>query len=515
MSPERVAVHRARQEDKRSRMNRTMTDRQADLWLLFAFFSWGVACAVPPLGLLLQFLGVGALVFACNVKAIPAFLLLVLDRGSLVGNDGFMAMRLGVTISPRSFLVILMFMVTVWNLLKNRYDRGASLFAWLLWLPCLVPALWMSMEARSEGLSGIWSYPAMDFLIPSLYYWGLLASRTYETGKAYLLTRLVAVLFILACLMAARVVFFFSFSDYPLMFCTAVYYLRARDWRTRRGKLWAYLLFFVVSFLLVFGRAIMLKDDGQAVNAGDEYGSTFSRMAIVAVALFFAFTIRRRSQRVFLRWIPLLMVIVNVAFTVFVLSTQQGARHIETQWQESFDTFGERLKYKLWGDRATVWQMGWDEMRTPPYFIRDLRQFYSFNARRGDMGLKLLPHHQFITLLARDGYWLGGVLSIFIVWVWVRAMKGLSRQLDDTIQAVVLIPAGLAVFFIVGITGQSVVSSELWANGLACLIFPGIVYGSWLERRRQARGRSQGWTGYGPPPVQERPLLAFNGGQRR
>lgn len=479
-----------------------MTDRQADLWLLFAFFSWGVACAVPPLGLLLQFLGVSALVFACNVKTLPALLLLVLDRGSLVSTDGFMAMRFGVTISPKSLLVFLMFMVTVWNLLKNRYDRGASLFAWLFWLPCIVPALWMSLEARAWGLSGIWSYPVMDFLIPSLYYWALSASRTYETGKMYLLMRLLTVLFLLACLRAVRVVSFFSFFDYPLMFCLTVYYLRSRDWRTRRGRLWAYLLFFVVSFLLVFGRAIHLRDAGQTVNAGDEYGSSFSCMAVVAVTLFFAFTIRRRSQRTFLRWIPLLMVMVNVAFTVFVLSTQQGTRHVETQWQESFDTFGERLKYKLWGDRATVWQMGWDEMQTPPYFIRDLRQFYA--PTKTGMGLKLLPHHQFITLLARDGYWLGAVLSIFIVWVWVRAMKGLSCQLDDTIQTVVLIPAGLAVFFVIGITGQSVVASDLWANGLACIIFPGIVYGNWLERRRQSRSCPQVWAGYGPPPMQGR-----------
>ena len=482
-------------------MNRKMTDGQADFWLLFALFSWAVACAVPPLGMLLQFAGILMLVPRCNVKALPALLFMVLDRGNLVGNYGFMALRLGVTISPQTFLVGVMFLMVFWNLLKGRYDRGATRFAWLLWFPCLLPALWMSFEARTWGLVGIWSYPAMDFFIPSLYYWALSASRTYEEGKGYLLTRLLAVMFITASLVALRVMFVFSFLDLPLMFCFAVYYLRARDWRTRRGKFWAYALFLVAGFLLVFGRAIALREVGADVDVSDEYGSTFSRMAIVMVALFFAMTIRRRSNRAFLRWIPMLMVVVNIAFTVFVLSTQQGARHVETQWQESFSTFGERLKYKLWGDRATVWQMGWEEMQTPPYFIRDLRHFFA-PTHKGDFGLKLLPHHQFITLLARDGYWLGAMLCVFIVWVWVRAMKGLVGQLNDAFMTAVLIPPGLAIFFVVGVTGQSVVASDLWANGLVCLIVPGLVYGNSLVRRRTQMGWSPpAWRGYGPPPL--------------
>lgn len=477
-----------------------MTDKKADQSLLFAFLAWMVACVVPPIGLLLQFIGIGALVFSCNVKAIPAMLLLVLGKGNLIGVGGTMAMRLGVTLSPNSLLVILMFVMTVWNLLKNRYDRGATLFAWLLWLPCIVPALWMSFEARAWGLIGIWSGPAMDFLVPSLFYWGMLAARTYEEGKAYLLTRLLAVLFVLGCLMAARLVSVFSFIDYPLMFCMAIYYLRARDWQTRKGKVWAYLLFFVVSFLLIFARAIAIRAADLVVGESDEYGSTFSRMAIVAVAFFFAFAFRRGASRTLIRCIPILMVIVNVAFTVFVLTTQQGSQRVDVVYKQSFDDFGDRLKFKLWGDRATVWQEGLDEMKTPPYFIRDLRQFYV--PTKAGMGLKLLPHHQFITLLARDGYWLGAMLCVFIVWVWMRAMKGLSYQLDDTIQTVVLVPAGLAAFFVVGVTGQSVVSGDLWGNSVACIIFPGIVYGSWLERRRRARWRPSA------------PIASFNGGSR-
>lgn len=479
-----------------------MTDKKADQWLLFAFFAWMVACVVPPIGLILQFIGIGALVFSCNVKAIPAMLLLVLGKGSLVRVGGVMAMRFGITLSPDSLLVILMFVMTVWNLLKNRYDRGATLFAWLLWFPCIVPALWMSFEARAWGLIGIWSGPAMDFLIPSLFYWGMLAARTYEEGKAYLLTRLLAVLFVIGCLTAAYQVFFFSFIDYPLMFCMAIYYLRARDWRTRKGKVWAYLLFFVAAFLLVFFRAINIRAAGEVVGTADKYGSTFSRMAVVAAALFFAFTIRRGSSRALIRSIPILMVVVNVAFTAFVLTTQQGTNRVDAAYDPDTGDMESRLKYKLWGDRASVWQMGWDEMQTPPYFIRDLRQFMVFDAKKGGLAGKLAPHHQFITLLSRDGYWLGAMLCVFIVWAWMRAMKGLSYQLDDTIQTVVLVPAGLAVFFVVGVTGQSVVSGGLWGNSVACIIFPGIVYGSWLERRRRARWRPSA------------PIASFNGGSR-
>ena len=129
--------------------------------------------------------------------------------------------------------------------------------------------------------------------------------------------------------------------------------------------------------------------------------------------------------------------------------------------------------------------MGWEEIKTPPYIFKDMRQAYEYKPN-GMAGAKLLPHNQFITLLARDGLWLGGVLSFFIIWVWTRAFKAMTFCRDDLLICMVFIPVGVAIYFILGITGQCVVTAELWANSLVCLIFPAIVYGHWLQRQRQS-----------------------------
>ena len=130
-----------------------------------------------------------------------------------------------------------------------------------------------------------------------------------------------------------------------------------------------------------------------------------------------------------------------------------------------------------------MWTMGWEEVVTPPYFIKDLRAFQGYSEKNG-VGMKILPHNQFLTLLGREGWWLGLTLSVFIIWVWSRAIKALYYCMDDCLLYTVFVPVGLSIYTVVGITGQAVVTSALWANSLACIVMPAIVYGVWKERRK-------------------------------
>lgn len=485
-------------------MNRRMTDGQADFWLVFAFVAWIIACFVPILGLPLQFVSILYLVWRCDLKGLPALMVFMFGRGNLFLYEGIAAIRLGVTLSPTTVFVFAAFFFTLKEALLNRYDRGAMTFL-LFWLPAVIPALVMSLTARQDGLGGVWSRPIMTFFIPSVYYWALSLGRTYRDSVSYFATRFMLLCLGLCSLLLLKIIqvnsFVLPIAPTALFFVFWGKKALSRGWKT----ISALGMVAALAYLL-FGRAIRLDAAGMDVGEADKYGSTFTTMAILAGTLFLAWWFRRPRGKV-LVLLPLLMVGINLGFVTYVLSVQQGTQYVEAAWQKSFESLGERIKYKLWGDRATVWQMGWEEITTPPYFFRDLRQYYVVN-RLGESRMKLLPHNQFITLLSREGLWLGTILCIFIIWVWVRAMRAMAQGMQDRLMSMCLLPLGLAIFFIVGITGQSVVSYELWWDAVATLVFPGLVYGSERERRQRVRmcGTPPVWHGYGPPPLPPRPM---------
>lgn len=483
-----------------------MKTSTADFCFLLAALAFALACVIPPLGMVLQFVLIAVLVAKCDVKTLPALMVLVLGKGNLPSETGAWAMRLGVTLTPGAWLSFIAFFLVFWNLVRGRYDRKSTWFGWF-WMAALIPALVMSLSAKMYRLSGIWSYPVMDFLVPSLYFWALSMAKTYEEGKDYLVSRFAVLLCAENLLVLLHVLKIFSFINMSLMFCIGICLFKMHRPKAIVTKLCGWIGCLFAGVLLIFGRAMLLAAEDKEVGASDEYGSTFTTMAMVALALYLAMTIGRRSSRLFLRKLPILMTCVNICFVAFVLTTQSGKNGVDVEWKASFDTFSERLKHKLWGDRATVWQMGWEEMKVPPYVFRDLRQFWA-PVNQGNfkgMGLKLLPHNQFITLLSRDGWWLGGVLSIFIVMIWARAMKATTFCLHDRILAIVLIPTGLSIFFVVGVTGQSVVAGDLWGNAMATIVFPGIAYGQWLEKVRLMR---MGWR----PPFGRLPPNPARGG---
>lgn len=478
-------------------MKRTMTDGKADFWLFFAFVAWGAVCILPVLGLPLQFVSILYLVWRCDLKTLPALMVFMFGRGNLFLYEGVTVIRLGVTLAPTSVFVFAAFFFTLKEVLSRRYDQGAMRFL-LVWFLAIVPAFVMSLTARQNGLVGLWSRPLMLFLVPSVYYWALSLGRNYRESSVYFTTRFILLCFSLCSLQLLKIVQVNSFV-LPIVPCMLFFVVYGWKGVSRGWKVLA--IFGIIASLayLLFGRAVRLDAAGKGVGEADKYGSTFTTMAILVGTLFLAWCLRRPHGKI-LVWIPLLMVGINIGFVSYVLSIQQGTQYVEATWQPSFESLGERVKYKLWGDRAAVWQMGWEEVQTPPYFFRDLRQHRVFN-RFGESQMKLLPHNQFLTLLAREGLWLGTVLCVFIVWVWVRAMQAMAQGIPDRLMSLCMVPLGLAIFFFVGVTGQSVVSYDLWWDAVATLVFPGLVYGSERERQRHARAYGVPFVGhgYGPP----------------
>lgn len=130
--------------------------------------------------------------------------------------------------------------------------------------------------------------------------------------------------------------------------------------------------------------------------------------------------------------------------------------------------------------------MGWHDATTPPYFIRDLSQRVDIRRSKGDVsvGMKLLPHNQVLTLLVCDGWWQGLIEIVFLVWVLFRTMDALGYFRYDKVISLVIMPVFISVYFVMGVTGQSVYSSALWGNAVFMLVLPGAVYGNMVKVKR-------------------------------
>ena len=468
-------------------MPKVMSVSTADKFLFYALFAWAASCVHPAIGLMLQFPAIIYLVKRCDMKGLPALLVLMLGKGNvkLFGIAAEFALRLGITLTPGSLFAISSFVFAILGLLRNRYDRGAMGVS-ATWLLAAIPAFVISFQARSYGLVGAWSAPVMAFLVPGVYYWGLSMSRTYEAGKIYFIKRMMAVLFAFEILYLGQIIYVFTFFHGTLLLCLAIYVLRDKQHSWGGLKALAPLSIVVVLAVMLFARRIQMDAaiaadySAKDIASGDKLGSTFSAMANMALAFVLAMCGSMLSKGL-LRMLPIAMVVINICFVSFAIATQSGNKRHDVDFR--YETLAERFESKLFGDRATVWAMGWEEIKTPPYVFKDMRQAYVYEPN-GKQGAKLLPHNQFITLLARNGLWLGGILSIFIIWVWVRACKAMTFMMDDWLIRTVFIPVGLGWYFIGGITGQSVVTGDLWAHSLTCLVLPGVIYGHWIDRQR-------------------------------
>lgn len=478
-------------------MNKTMSDSRADWFLFFALGAFVISCVSPVLGLIVQLPLVIYLTCKCNIKVLPALMILMLGKGnlSLMQTEGVTyAIRLGITWTPASCFVIVAFFLAIKNILTSRSGNTSNFFA-LLWVISIIPALVMSYQGKVYGLVGAWSGPIMDFLIPGVYFWALGMSKTYTDGRDYFIRRMILILVGYMFLRILGIIAIHNFFTTSMFFCLSFCYISSRG-----SKIGMKFLIFVgvmmALYLLVFGRgdqliaAEMEKHIGEDVAAADKYGSTFTAMAILLGSIILYLGSGRWISRSLMKGVPIIMVAVNICFVSFVIMTQSGNK--AEQVDAKYETFSDRLKWKLFGDRGNVWTMGWEEVKTPPYIIKDMRQAYEYKSN-GKVGIKMLPHNQFLTLLARRGLWLGGFLSIFIIWVWIRAFKAASYCLDDKFICNVVISVGGAIFFIVGITGQGVVTSVLWADSLCCLVLPGVLYGHWLERYKWGHDELVEW----------------------
>ena len=467
---------------------RTMSDSRADMFLFIALLAWVLCCFHPAFGLMVQVPIIIMLVARCDFKSLPALLILMFGKGNIPffsGSD-MLVLRLGITLKPENVFVISTFIFAAINLIKNRYDSPSVCFAFF-WFLALIPAAVMSFTAKRYGLAGIWSAPIMDAIAPSVYYWGMSMASSYRDGKYYFTSRIAWIMMGWNLFMTLNMLNSFSFIPVPLSIGLFVYVYGDPELRRLRPLCLMMVAIALANF--VFMRQIRVsaaaEELGKDVSAADKSaGGTFSTMISVGISIVLITGLRKWMPNVFARALPIVMTAANILLVTFVVSTQSGNQAKETS--QAYYTMEERFNYKLFGDRGTVWMMGWEEVKDPPYIFKDLRKFLEVN-RLGVTSMKLLPHNQFLTLLGREGFWLGLTLSIFIIWVQVRMFRCYTRLPEDRMFSRVFLPVSAAIFFACGTAGQSVATSDLWGNSLATMVMPGIVYGQWLLRKNAQR----------------------------
>lgn len=468
-------------------MHKEVTEAQADSMIKLALGCWILSCIYGPLGIIAQTFLIIRLIWMCDVKVIPA-LIIAHYTGANISflRSQVVLLRLGILVSPATVCIFAMFGFVLMAIFRGRYDNKTLGFI-TIWIPAIFPAFYMSLTAYFNNMRSIWTWPIFDVLVPSGCLWAVLAGRTWEAGKRYFLTRMLVLFSLLAIFRALTIFRGGAFSLTPAVICLLLISLKLQ--LGLRYTLLASLGAAGGLFTLIFSNYFAVEaETGYAGTA--ELGSSFTNVGVCVFAVGLAVAIKNRIiPKVAVRVLPYVMIVLTTSVLLYAVSTRQNFGLVSQDYQ----TIQERWNAKLFNDRGTVWGEGLEEAKTPPYFIKDLRAFIDFNAVIGKdeegryitgYGLKLLPHNQVLTLLGRDGWWLGGVLCLFMWWMHIRAVKAALYCSEDPVFMIYFLPVSMALFHILGLTGQSTCSAAIQNHGFESTIVCGILYGAASERAR-------------------------------
>ena len=471
-------------------MNKDLTDKQADQMILFALVCWGLSCVYGPIGTIAQAFLIISLVWKCNVKVIPALIICHFTGGTITFlSERYVLLKLGIIVSPATVCIFAMFAFVVISLLRHRFDSSTARFM-CLWLPAFLPALVMCIHAYMSGMRSMWTWPIFDVLVPSGYLWAVLAGKTWEQGKMYFLKRMLVLFSAVAILRTAKIMGVWNFALTPAVIC--LFFI---SMRVRLGSTYTMLGGFgsVAGLInLVFSNYFTVAAETGSAGA-EELGSTFTQVAVCFFAVGLSLAINYKIiLRGVIRVLPYAMLIATTSMLFYAVNVHEKFGLVDQQYR----TLAERWQAKLFNDRGTIWTEGLQEIKSPPYFIKDLRAFIVDDAMIGKdksgkylrgVGLKLPPHNQVLYLLGRDGWWLGLVLCCFMWWMHVRAVNKATQFADDPVFLLYFLPVSMALFHVLGLTGQSTCSAAFQNHGFESTIVCGLIYGAVTERVRLAR----------------------------
>lgn len=414
-----------------------------------------------------------------RVCLIPAIFIMLLDPTNFHAGTA-MKLRLGIALSVQNVFLITIFFFSLAAATKKRIDASTA-GSFIPWISTIVPALWMGLEARGQGLTANWQQPFVLFLTPALYFWGVAIAKTWDEDKEYFFKRMIPLMAVVNMMEFFELFSIFTFSEHISMICLFIgglFSVNKGIFRLISGIGMSFALLNVL-----FGRYFSrLEATGYASSV--DVGSTFTRLMVVVIGVFLALCFARRVVRKSIKTIPYFALAICVlVFSYSVIRARSGGLKFGGA---DVRNWAERFEYKLIGDRGALWASCLEEVFSKPLFFKKLGDQITYvtdsetGALRQDV--KLLPHNQVLTLLITAGWWQGLFCIMFMWWTHTRAFKAGSLMSDERDLLCGLLAPSAAVFISVGLTGQAVFSSVFCGNGLVTMVYPGIVYGVWRIR---------------------------------
>jgi len=142
----------------------------------------------------------------------------------------------------------------------------------------------------------------------------------------------------------------------------------------------------------------------------------------------------RLVLKVFATWVVLFLVFAGIAYGIVELEDGSLARdrrneNVTGEYKfVRFDLeFAERLRAKLFDDRATLWRACWIDVTTPPYFWRPLSErslrFYETSLGQFIGNYEIPPHNVFLGIILHLR-WGAGILFLLLYGTMIlRAAK--------------------------------------------------------------------------------------------
>lgn len=421
-------------------------------------------------------------VFKGDVKYIPVAYLALQDASyfKFLNVETPIKFNVGIPLSVHNIFIIGTFFYVICKSLRQKY-RKIDVAIMLLWMSTAIPALYIALRAKHDDMLSVWQTPLIWFMVPSLYYWGIIMGKTWDVSKEYFVKRMVLVFLvqmILQLMSQYSVGCAFQDTIIPICFCFALLSLPSNLMFKLIASLGATVAF-AVMFLTRYLN--MVKDVGYA--EGMELVSTFTRLGVTVVGCCLC-CLRGQILRAF-PYLALVSCSIVFAYATIRANTKVQSNAIGSSGAR---TFAERFEFKLVGDRGHVWL---DAIKTelfnPPLVFKRYRDIAVYYPELGKWGEKMPPHNQVLTLLCRSGWWMGLVMVLFLWRLHIGEFKAAVLIDNDTFTLRALLAPSAAIFVIVGLTGQHVFTQMWQCTSLASLTFPGILYGAVLERIHNGR----------------------------
>jgi hypothetical protein len=433
---------------------------QGDLVAALALAILALGFAEPYSCTRLQILLTVILVLHRNPVWIPALILLQFTptdfKGGYGGNmavqyerfEGLTVFMFGFPLTPNFTLVLSMVLRAVLDLLGHP-QRFRGVIPGLLLVPVVVAVVITAYNSVFLGfLEHVpgWSAPLRASLTSLAVWYGASIAADWEQYRRVLLGRvsLLSLAFVGVTFVAPFLNPQYCFLI-PFGASCAVVFLTARDARGWSKKLTGALtmVFSLMNYLFNRRASESVIEATKTVAGGVITQTTQTVMAVVPVVVMMLRPrlVSARNRR----WATPVATVFFAVYLALPFVIAAASRGVEVDVRgHTAKTFLERVTYKLFFERSSIWRGAADTLSRPPFvFVPPSRESKWITASGEEFRFRASPHNMVLHHLMSEG-WLAGAINLMVIFVAFRAAVVAWLVRTDSFSGV------LATTFIVG-----------------------------------------------------------------